>query len=496
MRRIQIAVILLILTIRPAPRAESSEIAFDKHPLRVAGGITNIIARDLNGDGSKEIIVLHADGGKRFVSVIKGGGNPDPRGEQTIEVSHDDVVVDIGDPDGDGRGDILLMGANRVALIPQGSNGRFGSEETLLEVPSIFFAPQEDGLVYWNFIEDFNGDGWDDVIVPQGYGYKFFPGGESGFDIGRVHILGLEYNSKLDTGFKELLQLTYTLPDIVAFDFDGDRRKDIIIYDYRSLSVFCQRNGAYPPEYVRRVSIDSSDELPPRDGGENPYSGITNPFRKVLIDDLNSDGIPDLIKSKISVKGFLATNYLYVFIGRPNDGFDVPIRIIPRSGSIGLFLVDDSNGDGKKDIMIPSISISFGTLLGLIFTRTVRVDTAFYIQSKDNFPEEPTYERSIDFKLGFDLNNSLANVGSGFGDFNGDRRPDGVISNGDGKIFIYPGQPDGRIGVAPVAEVAANPRDRFCIADLNGDGISDLTVAGKDSIGIFITRSPVRRKGG
>jgi hypothetical protein len=166
-----------------------------------------------------------------------------------------------------------------------------------------------------------------------------------------------------------------------------------------------------------------------------------------VLDDLNGDGIPDLLVSSDS-----PTFAFSVFIGNGDGTFRQPQTFIPENTNLhfnNAFITADVNGDGMKDIVTAQGQIFLGKGDGVSYTQFAQ--SAF----------QPVYTPISDIAP------SIVAA-----DFNHDGKMDLATDDGSA-IRIYLGQGDGTFEAGPTYPTIANS-GLLLATDLDGDGNIDL----------------------
>ncbi len=179
----------------------------------------------------------------------------------------------------------------------------------------------------------------------------------------------------------------------------------------------------------------------------------------LAVGDVNGDGISDLVVLNSPLTSGAPT--LGWSFGLSDGGF-ASFQFLDLSGILGSLssgdqlLVADFNNDGFTDVMLTYSNPSAGDVAAYLFTG-----------SANGLAPRGTVWSAM---------GPLVN-GVGVGDVNNDGWQDLLIGNG--KVYVLLNETDG--GFAQAETIANAPltfSSRYAIADLNGDGLPDLVVAG------------------
>jgi hypothetical protein len=435
----------------------------------VPGSQVIVRVGDFNGDGKPDIVTSG-------LSVLLGNGNGTFQAPKTNSLScGDPAYIVVGDFNNDGEDDLAVSGA--VAL----SNG----DGTFTAVCNTPYEP----IV----TADFNNDGLLDLVgegpsVYLGKGDGTFQPAPSGF------------GSSLSTGFS-------------AADFDGDGKIDLAGPGSGNNVTFVHGNGdgtfrgfasvAFSGFYIvsswtiadlRRNGI--TDLLVFAQGDEDEGAveiflgngnGTFQPtqFPAVFsveggaIGDFNNDGKPDLATGG---------DGLGVMLGNGNGTFG---PLVTYNGGGGVPEVGDFNGDGNLDIVAGS-DLFLGNGDGTFgFPVTINVGGIVADVNGDGKPDFVTGGgNNIDVylnlgNLNFQLVQTPLNQNAiplGLADLNHDGRLDLVATAGGGLLTLL-GNGDGTFQLKGTFPVAASS---VAFGDFNGDGNLDVATGGGNTVSVLL----------
>src|SRR5262245_11108167 len=168
-----------------------------------------------------------------------------------------------------------------------------------------------------------------------------------------------------------------------------------------------------------------------------------NLYDRVWPADMNGDGRADLISSTVKQN-------LQVSLGRGDGTFAAPV---PSSFVGSVMNTTDLNGDGRRDVVAETPGNGLRTVVVIPGTGTANLGTPVSVT---------TFQ--------FDQFSFAAT-----GDFNGDGKRDLVLPHADG-VAIYPGRGNFTFDPPVPITTPAAVADAI-VADLNGDGRSDIVTA-------------------
>jgi FG-GAP-like repeat len=273
------------------------------------------------------------------------------------------------------------------------------------------------------------------------------------------------------------LGLRFVLPAVHLADFDGDGLPDLFLTQEDRLAVFKQGpGGAFreQPDYARDFAIRTADEL------KESFSPAA-----ITVRDLDGDGRADLVVRKQVSQGIAsATTTSHVFFGQPGGGYGKAAEQVLRSeGASGAEVqLADVTGDGRPDLIVPSVNIGVFAIIRILTSKTVKLNFQVYAfdAKARRFDNKPSAERELRLKISTD-GQADTQVIELLGDYDGDGKPDLAYGTDDDELSIFRGQPGGAIYDGIYEEDAAEQIKVRAFGealpvDLLGQGRDDLVL--------------------
>jgi hypothetical protein len=406
-------------------------------------GPTSIVAADFDGDDRQDVAVTLEGSEKRVRGLVilhgNGNGTYGPPVARAIGSANDALTV--ADFDGDGRFDLAMTDTvvYQVVVVPGRGDGTFGSDRRFQV--GVFPRSIASG--------DFNGDGRTDVVTTVDNGFfSFPPRGEVSVLLGRGDLT-FEPERRYPAGHRPTAVTVADLnedgrPDLVLGDTDVSAEVGVTI-------LFGRGDGSFLPE--TRVAL----------GGY---------IRSVAPGDLNADGHLDLAIVSPGSANPPRPAQVSVLLGHGDGTFGptIPLdggEIAPTSVQIA-----DLNGDGRVDLATAdptTIDPFFGHGPGALWVRLGHGDGTFA-------PPVPAYPGQIPLSVAV-------------GDFDGDHVPDLASRNWSGEIAIALGRGDGTF-LSGGRYIAVGEARGFAVADIDGDGRSDLLATAAELAGALLHLIP------
>ena len=454
---------------------------FENLELNIPGKVQLCLPYDLNSDGKAEAVVVYKKGeypGEEvFISAWEFSKSDEGaiKSQELFNFAVDKKIsaFTLGRR-GPDRKTPSFFGLSRDGVYSFGVNGKGYYLDQLINIDTLFGLQERGNIVYFDFVRDFNGDGTDEIIVPVKNGMALYSlGSQNKYAEETVLPVAANYFYRSSLGdlpfeMKYSVRGSFWIPQILSLDFNNDGFKDIVFLWQDEIKVFYgNREGKFAPE---RADNFFFNDLSPQDRDDR------NSYVIYFIDDLNGDGLPDLVKNKF--KGAftsLKTETQITFRDNPAK-VSGKVLLIKPGGSIGQGgIVRDVSGDGRKDLITASSSFGLLSIIKALLRGKIDIKFSFYIfNDKSYYGKDPDYSRTLTF--GFNLKNAEV---EGFlpsldGDFNGDGYPDALYAPNDDEVKVILNNGKGRFDLDETRKYKTRVSGEFGVRDFDGDGKSDL----------------------
>ena len=278
----------------------------------------SLAVADFNKDGNLDIVVANQVT-PATVGVYLGNGDGTFNTQPVVSgTTSPNYFVAVGDFNGDGKPDIVVLDPPHISVLLGNGDGTFG--------------PPSDNdsflVAVWLAVADFNHDSKPDVVVTGKFATSY--------------TIGVLLGNGDGTLQNAITQSAEFVPGTVAAgDLNGDGNMDAVLgYDLDGIAVFMGNGDGtlQPPVTYNTTGLGGGD---------------------VVVYDFNRDHKLDVaVPSSLGTNGAVGVD---VFWGN-GDGTLQPAQLFESSVS-GLPVVGDLNGDRSPDLLLGNFLYGVGTML-------------------------------------------------------------------------------------------------------------------------------------
>jgi uncharacterized protein (TIGR03437 family) len=447
-------------------------------------GTAAVIAADFNGDGKLDLATANENG---TVSILLGNGGGVFQAPRSFPCGPDCAYLAAGDFNKDGRLDLAVanFNANLLSVMLGNGDGTFGA-------PAAYSTTNGPTQL---ILTDFNHDGNLDIVTGSGSVDIIGPG----FGSGEIAVLLGNGDGTFQGG--PLYAAGSSPVSIAAGDLNGDGKPDVVTAnrDSGSLTVLLnQGKGTFtaaptvslaPPgqgsagtDSVVIADLNGDGKMDVAAANSSGFASVSlgngngsfqaatyyatgNNPAMVAAGDLNGDGRLDLVVANSGnlEDGGSDGGSVSILLGSGGGAFKTPTNL-STGVQPGFIVLQDVNGDGRLDLVVANLGVSFG-FPGL----TPNPGGIAVLLGKG----DGTFLTPVNYAVG--TNPTALAVG----DVNGDGKPDLAVatmeSSGAGAVAILVGRGDGTFQTNSYV-TSQSGTTALAIADFNGDGKPDLVV--------------------
>lgn len=454
---------------------------YSRYTLTLSGKLINLVTEDMDGDGLQDILAVSlVDGNartpQRRVDVFhqKKGRGYAGKPDMNWNASASAAAFDVGDVTGTGVMSFCFLAPDGLyAYLPSGP-GYSARPSRLIAAPGIFSRPDPLDMPYWPFmVKDASARAYI-ALVPGTNSLGVYT--KSGAGYASAASLRFPVSSTFSggprVGSDASLTISHRLPVVTAAGYNSRTGSDVVMtWDDSALIYLRGRDGGYrgAPDVTFMPGLFKPSDKSPLEGA------WVDPV------DMDGDGRLDLVVTKKTGGMAHTKSLVFIYIRRPDGALPAkPGDTIITEGVVGPRFLD-IDGDGRLDVLLPSMKVGIGNFVNVLTSGQVNVDVDIYIQAKNgSFPDKPTASKVIGFKL--DLSNLLKaspvleagrfTKGKGFGL--------AVVSK-DNLVSIYTPDKYSLLSDRPGLELKVEGPTEMDVSDLNGDGVDDIVMSYKKS---------------
>ncbi len=490
------AALFILLMTTSAFAAEPPKYAM--HTLELPDKLVNVVSEDLDGDGLKDIVAVSVRVGKkttplRTISIFyqRRGGDFSREPDQSFALSPSAAVFDVGTVNGSGKKAIGFIAPDGLyAYLPNGR--QYGTKPALLiKAGCVFSQPDGLDLPRWPFFVESAGKGPDMVLLPDiGRLLVYSEGGGSYRLINTLSFATqTNFTGGGENGPDRVLTISHSIPVVEQIVFLSPSGRDLFVTWGDNADVWPKAQGA---GYLERPSVRFRPGL--LDTAKREEGSLDNASVQAV--DLDGDGRRDLVVTKMTGGVAQTKSLSFIYFCRKDGTFpDKPDESIITEGIVGPRILD-VNGDGRQDILLPSIKLGISNFVNMLTSKRVNMDIGIYIQDRNGrYPEQPTKVKAVSFRLDISSLGKNARPVMAIGKFTSTPGYGLAVVSKDTQVSIYLPDVYSFFSDNPSLNLKVDAPTEISLTDMNGDGIDDIIMTyrktkdnGSRHINVFLSK--------
>ena len=480
---------LAALLLLPVPALGSAW--FTQTLLHTPGVPKTVLVTDLDGDGRPDLAAVYAVSAapplvfqSHLAAFLQTPAGFRPEPDTTVPLRRGESAAFLAEADASHGGRDLVMlrqgGLSAWSVTREGGKTAW-VEKDLGASDAGWVGPDWSGVHAIDLARDLDGDGRDEILVPERDGLAILAAGADGRYAQTQRLNASVFREMgqpddpgqiLDFLDRYGVKQSETFPEIHAVDLNADKRPDLVLTYVGTVATYRQGPDgrfATSPGTFRASGAPNVDlmraAVPPKLVTIQPW-------------DFDADGRADLLFSRCEVKGLkgIITVDLYRNV---NGTFETKPSFHVREEVLALFpFVADFDRDGKLDFTFLQTEFGLKQIINFFLTRRVTFHYDFYLwRGAPAFTPKPVKRKGISVK--FDLREAHLSAFPAVDvtqDFNGDGVPDFYAVRERDAFAVYFGKPDRDELFSGDPDIEAKFHQSFYhrFTDLNGDRRADV----------------------
>ncbi|MBS2032538.1 MAG: VCBS repeat-containing protein [Deltaproteobacteria bacterium] len=474
--------LVLLGALTPLAHAED-KLQFDVQQLATEGEVRHVEAADLDGDGKLDLVVATVLGedekAQRLFAIFWNQGDSfNAKPDLVLPAPADLCVYDLADVDGKPGAELLVVAPNGVRAVSFVGRAPSAPKE-LLTQPTLFMRAPHEQLARFKLLHPLGANQAPVLLVPGLGSLGVYV--RAGDAWTRKSELQIDVEESVDVPPREerdrslvglpAFSVSTRFPVLHVVDLNGDGLPDLVMAHEDEVRAFVQNaDGTFPPKptLVHAFNVRGKEK-----GSDNP------PQLHISLMDVDGDGRADAIITKQVNEGITsATTTVFVYLGTPEGFRDKADQVIHSDGAsfAGVQLVD-LTGDGKPDLVMPSVKIGLFAIVRMLTSKSIKVVWQLYPMGPDRkFAAKPTADRDMVLKLDLEGHTDLQAIDME-GDYDGDGVRDLAFGTDADELSLFKGGAPGELfSDSPVARVPVRAYGQLLAVALDGGKRTDVVL--------------------
>ncbi|QDU67497.1 FG-GAP repeat domain-containing protein [Engelhardtia mirabilis] len=398
---------LLVSALALAVAQGSSPVSVQALAVATEEKIVGLCSGDLDSDGRADLVIAVRTADKSIelrARLRAAGGQLAPETAWRQRLPGDVTAFAIGELTGDPGREVLLLGGSGAFVLAPGAEeaarfSRLCGADFLWQVP----VPGE--LLAWpDAILDLDGDGDDDLLIPEPAGYLVARQDRGAIDdpwsdqqridlsaselerAARESTLDIAIRMRPDAtqrGARTLAEVSERTSVLWHGAWNNDGRLDLAALAGQQLSVWLGGDEfAEPKDLKLPLTVDMERRL--------------DVSFAVHLGDVTGDGLADAVIAARDQKASKDRTQVLVY-GNLAAGFERPDQVLVIDGLVGSTRLLDVDGDGAQDLVVTAIREDFLDTLRSGGGESVEVELYVYASREGRFTRSPILRHRLVF---------------------------------------------------------------------------------------------------
>lgn len=359
---------------------------------------------DLNGDGRSELLLIGSGGEVRTWAADPGTGRLEAQPRGSLVLPHPKyAMLALADFVGDGSTQLVVLSRRETTLYELGAHGAFAPQgRTLARRARLRLRTNLPVLA--DIVQDVNGDGRPDLIVPRRketeiWAAREAPSANTLPPLRKVASVAVDIQEATEMeghSLSDRLVSTFSIPSLSTLDLNGDKRLDLYVeLGCRRMFHMQRPDGSIPEEPDVVLDLNRFQDTSPEAAlrpGRTLAGGKKASYR---MRDLTADGIPDYVIAH--------RRKVWVFHGnKEQPQFTDPANVIKVSDNVTALLLLNLDDDPYPDLLIVKLQIPTVATLLVGALKSFEIDITALGYKNENgarFSRAPAWRSELHVRL-------------------------------------------------------------------------------------------------